>query len=526
MVATVLRLRYRILGNNLSRRPWQLVGFCFGVLWALGLLALIVAGFVALSASQSLALIAPILVFGGGLLLLGWLLGPLLLAGLESTVDASRLAPFPLRRSQLMAALAAVGATGIPGIVTAAAAASSLILWVRWPAALPVAVPGVLLAVATCVVSTQLMSALSQGAGSRRGREVTGTLVLIVLILSGPILTGVLSVLDRATADLSSRFADAAAVLGWTPLAAAWSAPVDAAAGSWGAALVKLTIAAATLAVLVWLWDRVLTASTVAPARRAVRAVRSGTLHLFGRMPTGGVGATWARSLTAWLRDPRYLRQLLVVPLFPVVFAFAGGVDGWLFGASAVMAALVLAIAGYADISYDGTAFASVIATGVRGRDDRLGRLLGAACIGVPLLLVVAIVTTAVAGSPSHLPALLGAALGLLLSGYAVTAVSSALIVTPVPSPGDSPFRSVPGQTFLNSLLVFVVWGAALVLASPALVLAVLATVGESAVLGWIALAVGIGVGLAAIVGGVLVGGRTLDRTAPDLLQRIKAFPA
>ena len=41
--------------------------------------------------------------------------------------------------------------------------------------------------------------------------------------------------------------------------------------------------------------------------------------------PTGGVGATWARSLTGWLRDPRYLRQLLVVPIFPVLFAFTGG---------------------------------------------------------------------------------------------------------------------------------------------------------------------------------------------------------
>lgn len=525
MVATVLRLRYRILGNNLSRRPWQLVGFCFGVLWALGLLALLIAGFVALSVSQPLSLIAPILVFGGGILLLGWLFGPLLLAGLDSTVDASRLAPFPLRRSQLMAALAATGATGIPGIVTAVAATSSLILWVRWPAALLVAVPAVLLAVATCVVATQLMSALAQGSGSRRGREITGTLVLVVLILSGPILTGVLSVLDRATGELSARFADAAAVLAWTPLAAAWSAPAEAAAGSWIAALAKLAMAAATLALLVWLWDRVLTASTVAPARPSARAVRSGALHLFGRMPTGGVGATWARSLTAWLRDPRYLRQLLVVPLFPVVFAFAGGVDGWLFGASAVMAALVLAIAGYADVSYDGTAFASVIATGVRGRDDRLGRLLGAACVGVPLLLVVAVVTSAVAGTQDRLPALLGAAVGLLLSGYGVTAVSSALIVTPVPAPGDSPFRSVPGQTFLNSLLVFVVWGAALLLASPALVLAIVATVEESAALGWTALAVGVGVGLAVIAGGVLLGGRILDRTAPDLLQRIKAFP-
>lgn len=525
MVATVLRLRYRILGNNLSRRPWQLVGFCFGVLWALGLLASVVLGFAFLSTSQPRELIATVLVLGGGILLLGWLLGPLLLAGLDSTVDAARLAPFPLRRSQVMAALAATAATGIPGIVTALAVLSSLIVWWRWPLALVVAVPGAVVAVATCVVATQLMSALSNAGGSRRGREITGTIVLALLILAGPILTGVLSVVDRATSDLASRFADAAVVLGWTPLGAAWAAPAAAAAGAWGAALAKLAIAVATLALLTWLWARALAAATDAPARQTVRAVRRGTLRLFGVLPTGGVGATWARSLTAWLRDPRYLRQLLVVPLFPVIFAFAGGVDGWMFGVSGIMAALVLSIAGYADISYDGTAFASVIATGVRGRDDRLGRLLGAACVGVPLLCILVVATALIGGHEENLPALLGGSLGLLLSGYGVTAVSSALIVTPVPAPGDSPFRSVPGQTFLNSLLVFVVWAAALLLASPALVLALTSTITTSATLGWIALLVGVVVGAGVMVAGVWIGGRTLDRTAPELLARIKAFP-
>jgi ABC-2 type transport system permease protein len=32
-------------------------------------------------------------------------------------------------------------------------------------------------------------------------------------------------------------------------------------------------------------------------------------------------------------------------------------------------------------------------------------------------------------------------------------------------------------------------------------------------------------VGAGVIVAGVTVGGRILDRTGPDLLQRIKAFP-
>ena len=34
MVATVLRLRYRLLANMLTRSPWQLVGFVFGIIGA------------------------------------------------------------------------------------------------------------------------------------------------------------------------------------------------------------------------------------------------------------------------------------------------------------------------------------------------------------------------------------------------------------------------------------------------------------------------------------------------------------
>lgn len=522
----VLKLRYRALGNNLARRPWQLVGFIFGAVWALSAVALVVTAMVLVGATQSRAVITVVAVLAGSVLMLGWLLGPLLLAGLDSTVDAKRLAPFPLRRSQLMSALAVTGLTGIPGIMTVVASLASAVLWLRWPAAAVVAVPCALLAALTCVIASQTMSALADArGGGRRGREVAGTVVLVLVILSGPIITGVLSLLDRAGGDLGSRFADAAAVLGWTPLGAAWAVPGDIAAGAWGAAAARFAIAVATPIVLCLVWRRALDTATTSPARQTVRAVPTGTLRLFGIMPTGGVGATWARSLTAWVRDPRYLRQLLVVPLFPVLFAFAGGVDSWLFASCAVLVALVLAIAGYSDISYDGTAFASVLATGIRGRDDRLGRLLGAASLGIPLLLLVALGTTAVAGTWRELPALLGGALGLLLAGYGVTAVSSALIVSPVAAPGDSPFRSVPGQTFVNSLLVFVVWAACLLVASPSLILAVLAVSLSSEGLAWAALATGLVGGAVAIAAGVVVGGRILERTGPDLLVRIKSFP-
>ncbi|MDF2918386.1 MAG: hypothetical protein K0S70_2603 [Microbacterium sp.] len=501
MVATVLKLRYRVLGNTLARRPWQLVGFILGSLWGLGILGGLVVGFVALSVFENLEAATVVAVLGGSLLILGWLVGPIIIAGLDSTVDAVRLAPFPLTRRQVMLALAGAGLTGIPGIVTT------------------------VLGVLTCVLASRLMGELSGGMGGRRSREIIGTVVLVVLIMTGPILTGIAALLDQAGGDLWTRLQQAAGILAWTPLGAAWSVAPSVAAGQWLPALASTVIAIVTVVVLWIVWDRVIETAVSSPRQRATRTVAAGKLGLFGVMPTGGVGATWARSLSGWLRDPRYLRQLIVIPLFPVLFAFTGGTDGFMFLISPVLAALVMAAVGYADVSFDGTAFGTTLATGISGRADRLGRLLGAACVGVPLIGLIAVATAVVSGDAAHLPAVLGAALGVLLAGYGACAVSSALIVTPVPAPGDSPFKSTPGQNSIMGLLVFVVWAAVIALSLPAIVPAVVNAVTGDAMWGWIALAAGVVFGAVVAIVGVLVGGRTIERTGPDLLVRIKSFP-
>ena len=111
MVATVLRLRFRALGNTLARSPWQLVGFCFGILGALWAVGLVVAVVVLLNFSD-LPTVRWSAVLGGSLLVLGWVIGPVLLAGFNTTVDAPRLAPFPLTLRQVMVALAASAFTG------------------------------------------------------------------------------------------------------------------------------------------------------------------------------------------------------------------------------------------------------------------------------------------------------------------------------------------------------------------------------------------------------------------------------
>ncbi|OAH49981.1 hypothetical protein [Microbacterium oleivorans] len=526
MVATVLKLRYRALANTLARRPWQLVGFIFGALWAIGALVSIVAGMVALAVFQPLETATVVAVLGGSALLLGWVLGPILLTGMDTSIDARGLAVFPFTRTQTMLALGGTGLTGLPGIATTLAALSTVILWVRWPLAAVVSIPAAALAVITCVLASRLVGELSGGlGGNRRGRELIGTVVLILLVLSGPILTGVLTLLD-AGGDLVARLTSAAAVLPWTPIGAAWGVAPALAAGDVLSAVARLGIAVATVGVLWVVWSRVIDAGTDAAPRRARKVAAAGRLGLFGLLPTGGVGATWARSLNGWLRDPRYLRQLLVVPLLPIVFLVTGGTDGFFFGFSPVFAALMLSIAGYTDVSYDGTAYATVLATGVRGVADRAGRTLGAACVGLPLIVLLATVTAVLSDNLATLPITLGASVGIVLVGYGVSAVSSALIISPVAAPGDSPFKSVPGQTFVNGLLAFVVWGVVIALSTPTIAVAAFASTTEDGSWTWVALAVGVVEGVVIAVLGIVVGGRLLDRTGPDLLAKIRALPS
>ncbi|MBZ4487686.1 hypothetical protein LQ938_02545 [Microbacterium sp. cx-55] len=529
MVATLLRIRFRVLGNTLASSPWQLVGFILGTLGALGMLALVWAGlfavgFAGLDASRLVVTIA------GAVLLLGWTLGPLFIAGVDTTLDPAKLAPFPITTGQLMRALTLAGLTGVPGLATTVGALGIFLAYFRWPAAAAAAVLCVPLGLLTVVVASRLVAALTSGAGgNRRTRELIGGAAFLVILLAGPLTLGILNLVEAgvtAGPDPLGRISGFVATLSWTPLAAVWAVPGDLAAGALLPALGKLLIAIATLVALWLLWRLSLVTALTSPSHRSAATVKSGKLGWFGRMRTSPTGATWARAQTYWLHDPRYLRQLLVVPIFPLLMLFysGGDVTSPLFAFSGVLVAFILGVVPYADVSYDGTAFATVLTTGIRGRQDRAGRILAASAIGVPLIIAIDLLATGLSGRWELLPPVLGASIGLLLTGYGVSAVTSAYIVVPVPAPGDSPFKRVPGTNALAGLTMLGIWLGIGVLGLPSLVPAILAAATGQALFGWVALVAGFGLGAVFAVGGVFLGGRSFDRNAPALLARLRAF--
>ncbi|QEO08719.1 hypothetical protein [Protaetiibacter larvae] len=522
MVATVLRLRYRILGNMLGRSVWQLVGFVVGALSAAGALvgiavALALTGLAGLDATRTLV------TMGGALLMIGWGVAPLLAGGVDTTVDAERLAPFPMSTRQVMVALTAIGFAGIPGIATALGVLSVLGAWIHWPLAVVAAIICLPLGVLSCVLVSRAVASFSSRRGRRLG-DLLGLVAFGALVLVGPILSGLIGLVGGSGAGVVERAADVVAAISWTPVGAVWAVPGDLAAGEIGPAALKLLIALGTLAVVWLLWRRNVRSAAVAPRRQA--SARAGRLSWFGLLPTGPTGASWARALRYWLGDPRYLRNLLIVAVLPALIAFGlgGELRGPFFAFVGVLPALLLGLVPYADVAFDGTSFATVLATGVPGRADRAGRLLAAASVGVPLVVVVAVVTVAFSGSWSLLPGVLGSCVGSLLIGLGICAISSAYIVIPVPASGDNIFKRVPGATFTTALALLALTALSGALTAPAVAFTIVSAVVGDPLWSWVGLVVGLAFGVSASLAGIAIGGRVFDRTGPLLLARVRAI--
>ncbi|HEX2247239.1 MAG TPA: transporter [Arthrobacter sp.] len=519
MVAHLVRLKLALLRNGFKRSPWQLVGVILGGLYALGVLVLLIAGLVLLATHEpGTGRMAVIL--GGAAAFLGWALIPMVATGVDMTLDPARFVTFAVPMRQLLPGLAIGGVIGIPGLVTLLAALGQAAMWWRQPVAMVAAIPCAAVAVLTCIVLSRLTTSASTTlASSRRFKDLSGVIGIIPLILMGPIIVGVTEGL-RSSRDFLPSLAD---TLAWTPLGSIWAVPGDLALGNWGVAAVRFAIGAVFLALVAWLWKISLARALVTPPYNAVTRRTGGRLGFFSRFPATPTGAVAARALTYWFKDPRYGASLISVPLIPMVMFFAfsqGGDFSFMMWLGPIMAFL-LAFGISADISYDNTAFALHLTTGVSGLADRAGRVLACAVFALPVTLVFAVVPFFWLGTWELLPGVLGLSLGTLLTGFGLSSVVSARYTYNVPLPGESPFKTPPGST---ARMMFVQMGGMavqllLVLPEAGLLLAAMLT-GEAA-WSWAALAVGLALGAVLLLVGLRAGGKWYDRRAPELLQAV-----
>jgi ABC-2 type transport system permease protein len=519
VAAHLVRLKLTLLRNGLRRSVWKLVGLLLGLLYVLFLLTLAVAGLGLLGAQDDPELSRTVVVLAGALLVVGWWLLPLVAFGVDSTLDPERFRLFPVRRRSLLTGLALAGLVGVPGLATAVLGAGSALAWTWSPAAVPAALAGAALGVALCVVGSRAVTTLlAPLVSGRRFREVAAVLAIVPLMLAGPIVLGVTAGLS-SVADVLPRVA---VVAGWTPVGAPWALAADVADGAWLAAAGKVVICLATLALLVAVWDRGLSAALVRPEGGG-RVARGHGLGFFGRVPATPTGAVVARCLTYWLRDSRYAAAVAVVPVLVLLLWFLGRGGDVVLGAG-VLVAFVMGWSLSADVAYDDTAFWTHVAAPVDGRVDRAGRAIAGLVVGGVVVLATDVLVLGVADRWDATLPVLGMSLGVLGAGLGASSVYSARVVYPVPKPGDNPFSTPQGTSFAVMVTQSVGMLVLLVLCLPTVGLGIAALVTGHAVLDVLTLVVGLGIGAAALVAGVRIGARVYDRRAPELLQTIRSF--
>lgn len=272
-----VRLKLRVMGNNFRGQGWRVALFIGGALFGLWFAASGFFLFAAPGMTDNGKYAVLVAAAGGGLLVLGWLLLPLVFFGVDETLDPARFALLPLPRRTLVTGLFAAALVSVP-VLAVLIASSGLVLtsWALggWSAGL-VAVVGVLGGLLLCVAASRAVtSAFATMLRSRRVRDLAAVLLAVTAALLGPLQIFGLAALRETD---WTRLTGAATVLGWTPLGAPWTAGIDVAQGRAWAAPVKLLITAAAIgALLVW-WSRSLESAMVgaassgkAPAQRGV----------------------------------------------------------------------------------------------------------------------------------------------------------------------------------------------------------------------------------------------------------------
>jgi ABC-2 type transport system permease protein len=520
VVAHIVGLKWQLLRNSLRRSTPQLIGLIFGGLYGLGVLVLVVAGLIGLRFAVPSDAARTAIIVGGSLLTLGWAIVPVIAFGVDQTLDPARFATFAVPARQLVLGLLLSSLVSVPAAVTTILGFATVITWSRSVLAVLIAPVAAAVAVLTCVALSRVTStAFSAVSGNRRAKEALRLLAIVTVTGAGIAAQPITSRLS--TPGLLSQVAD---VLEWTPFGLAWAAPADIVDGAIGLGLARLALAVVFLMVVLMAWERLLRGTLDNPrgTSHGRSATRDTGLGWFGRLPGTPTGAVAARSITYWRRDPRYVTSatlLLLMPLALLLPSLTGSSRGWSL-AMAPIAGYLLGWAMHNDVSYDGTAFWTHVATGVSGRADRIGRLTPAVAMGFFLLPAYATLGCAISGRWVLWPVVFGIGLGFLLAGFGVASVLSALKPYPVPGPGDNPFGSPPGAAALSFVVQLVAGTAVFVLNLPALVFGVWATQGH-VWMGWLCLGLAGAVGSAALFLGTWWGARIYEHRAPELLAEL-----
>lgn len=463
-----------------------------------------------------------VVVLGAAALMLAFFIGPML-TGTPDQLDPRRFRPFGVDHRRLGWILVVASLISVPSLALIAATTCLVIIAVQagvaWPAAVLSGGTGVLSIALAARIGMAISAILLP---ERRSRELTVLFTLPVIVIAFPVAAYFASV--RWEGLVPPAVHSATNIVGFSPFAAPQAFLFHLAAGETAAAWVSGLITTVTIAGLLLLWSILVRRLLTASERPYAARERSG-LGWFGSLPGNAFGAVAARSLVYWLRDRRYIVNLLVVPIAGVLTVFpllVAGVPLWIAALVPVpLMALFFGWLPHNDVAYDSTALWMHIASGVRGLPDRLGRLVPVLLVAMPVLAVGISVTLAVVSAWHLMLPLIGVTAALLLSGLGVSSIASVVAPYAVSRPGDSPFQQPQRSAAHGSYGAALTFVGALLASSPTIWLFAL-TLLEGGRHAPTTFWTGVVTGVLVLFGGTTIGAAIFERSGARLMEFVE----
>lgn len=506
-------LRWRLVRNRAERlgKKTQRFAIFLGLVYAAGNIAGLVWMRFAedINAERTLVLLVSSLASG-------WIFGPILLGGVDETVDPTRLALLPLRRVELFTVQLAAALSGIGPV------AAFVGLGIGVPLAfandaldVPIAMVAAVVTVLTVAGFARAVAAiLALAQRSRFGRDIA--VLTAAFIAGGLFVAGQLA--SSFTGEAARTVIDGLQRAPW-----AWStnAIVALRADEMGTALVWLAISVATLAGSLALWA---TLSTILLARgeRSVRAGRRSDRPVLNGATTR-FGAAMAKQWIYLRRSPNNRVALLFGMAFgvafPIVQIFQLGSDKPTVAAFGVLLAMVANVGATGNIlGFDAGSLWMEVLAGGPSRVHMAARSL----IALPNLLLPTWFSAVIVGAWTDqwrsvaVMALLAVPVALLVLAQGL--VTSVLAPWPVPD-GDNPFgnrQAADGRGGRLARIALSGLGMALLASTPLLV-ATFVLLPDAGV--WLVPVVGLVYAVGVYAAVMRWVGRQLDGSEPEFVE-------
>jgi ABC-2 type transport system permease protein len=315
MARLLVQLKLRLLGNALRASTGARVAFVtstvFAVLVAGGffyLLAILPGGIAAADLTTVI-----FCTFG-----LAWLILPLVVFGLDSTLDPATLALYPVRTRGLTVGLLAASATGAWPAATLVGLLGVTIGLARGALGVLVALLAVVLQVLFCITLARFVTTGLAGLlRSRRGKDLAALLIIPLFA----VYEGFIQIVPKLTSEgalTAASFGGVDQWLRWTPPGLAVHAIWDASTGHPGTAVARLALLAGIIAGLGLLWIRSLGRALVTTDTSRPSAVRGSALPFARYGLRGTVAARF------WLYQRREPVALMYWGITTIVMVVVG----------------------------------------------------------------------------------------------------------------------------------------------------------------------------------------------------------